>query len=73
MLEEQGGVCAICKRPERPVGGKEPKRLSVDHDHDTGQVRGLLCKWCNSGLQYLENDSDWVEKSTTYLRRSVTT
>lgn len=38
ILEFQGGVCALCKRPP-----KEGKRLAVDHDHATGYVRGLLC------------------------------
>jgi len=42
ILEYQGGVCAICKRPPKPG-----KRLAVDHDHQTGYVRGLLCYPCN--------------------------
>ena len=41
MLVAQGGVCAICKFPPKAV------RLSVDHDHITGRVRGLLCNVCN--------------------------
>lgn len=42
----QNGVCAICGGP--PVGNR--KSLSVDHDHTTGKIRGLLCNKCNSAL-----------------------
>lgn len=41
MMDEQGGVCKICGRT--PKG----RRLAVDHDHETGQIRGLLCISCN--------------------------
>jgi hypothetical protein len=44
LLEEQGGVCAICQRPSKV------RRLAVDHDHATGKVRGLLCRHCNYEL-----------------------
>jgi hypothetical protein len=45
LLQEQGGHCACC--PEVHNGGK---RLFVDHDHETGQIRGLLCARCNLTL-----------------------
>jgi len=51
MMEAQGGVCLFCGRPPY----KRNKRLCVDHDHDTGRVRGLLCLKCNAAL-------GWVEK-----------
>lgn len=41
LLEAQGGICAICGKEE------VTRRLHVDHDHDTGLVRGLLCGGCN--------------------------
>jgi len=44
-LAEQGGVCAICKRPPKPG-----KRLNVDHNHRTLKCRGLLCGPCNGRL-----------------------
>ncbi len=50
MLESQGGVCAIC-RNTCATG----KRLSVDHDHTTGQVRGLLCQRCNRGIGHFDS------------------
>lgn len=50
LLERQGNVCAICGKPPKS------KRLSVDHNHKTGKVRGLLCTKCNSNLSALESD-----------------
>ena len=47
----QGGVCYGCQQPE-PVKGR---RLSVDHDHETGLIRGLLCSRCNPIIGKLEN------------------
>ena len=64
LLEQQGGVCAICKRPPR---GKM-KRLSVDHNHFTEQVRGLLCITCNRTVGYLENTT-WLEQAQSYLAK----
>jgi len=51
MFAFQGGVCYTCHHPE-PVKGR---RLSVDHDHNTGLVRGLLCSRCNPIIGKLEN------------------
>lgn len=51
MLLTQNGLCAICRQPPR---GKK-QRLCVDHNHQTGQVRGLLCDWCNHALGVLES------------------
>lgn len=44
------------------------KRLSVDHDHATNKVRGLLCITCNRSLGYLEN-AQWVTPAQTYLSK----
>lgn len=51
ILAYQDGVCYICLCPE-PVNGR---RLSVDHDHTTGQIRGLCCSRCNPIIGKLEN------------------
>lgn len=64
MLEEQNGVCAICKK-ECPTG----QRLSVDHCHDTGKVRGLLCRNCNRGLGSFKDDRNAVLAALLYLNR----
>ena len=63
MLSEQGGVCAICGKKE-----KGNKRLAVDHDHDTGKIRGLLCGNCNIGLGSYNDDPATLIKAASYLR-----
>jgi hypothetical protein len=58
----QGGECAICPRTA-PVVGKGA--LYVDHDHKTGQVRGLLCPRCNDGVGFVE--AGLSEEAKRYL------
>lgn len=62
-LADQGGCCAICRQPP-PQG----IRLTVDHDHDTGAVRGLLCGACNTGIGRLGDDAERVAAAAEYLR-----
>jgi Recombination endonuclease VII len=62
MVRQQGGVCAICGRAP-----KTGKRLHVDHDHDTGEVRGLLCFSCNVGVGNLGNDIERLQRTVDYL------
>ena len=50
MVEDQDGCCAIC--------GGEVDRLRVDHDHETGGVRGLLCHGCNTALGLMADDPE---------------
>lgn len=61
ILAYQGGVCAICKRP--PTGN----RLSVDHDHKTGMIRGLICWTCNRALGLLRDKLSSVQALVEYL------
>jgi hypothetical protein len=71
MLAAQGGACAICGRTEdgiHPRTGK-PRRLAVDHCHDTGRVRGLLCLACNSAIGLLRHDEEVLLLALEYLRR----
>lgn len=68
FLKLQNHVCAICKQPE--VGKHQSgrvKRLSVDHDHKSGKVRGLLCGTCNRGIGYLKDSVDILKNATKYL------
>jgi len=63
MLEQQEGSCAICG--EAPTG----KRLAIDHCHTTGEVRGLLCSTCNTGLGSFKDSTDLLHSAVKYLRR----
>ena len=69
MLLEQGGVCAICQRPERSALHGGGARLAVDHYHATGSVRGLLCGSCNRALGAFEDSAALLEKAIDYLRK----
>jgi hypothetical protein len=62
MAAAQGGVCAICKRLPPPG-----KPLSIDHDHATGKVRGLLCTRCNLMLGKVESVPNALEEIARYL------
>lgn len=62
-FEEQGGVCACCGSPP----GK--KRLGVDHDHETGVVRSLLCDNCNQGIGKAKESIQRLESWIAYLRK----
>ena len=62
MLEKQKDQCAICGK----AVGKS--RLSVDHDHETGKVRGLLCQPCNIGLGFFDEDVEALQNAINYLQ-----
>lgn len=64
-LEKQGGCCAICQTTE--VGRKGHTHFHVDHDHHTGEVRGLLCDLCNRGLGYFKDDGLLLIQAAKYL------
>lgn len=64
MLEQQGGVCALCKKPE--TGGRS-SRLHVDHNHVTGEVRALLCHRCNIGLGMFQENPLLLQQAIEYL------
>jgi len=61
MFEQQNGVCAICGLPETRKNQYGTRKLSVDHDHLTGKVRGLLCSNCNQGIGHLKSDEHGTE------------
>lgn len=63
IYEYQGGYCAICKRAR----GLR-RKLSVDHCHTTGEVRGLLCSTCNAKvLGHLRDDVNALYRAADYL------
>lgn len=69
MLDAQGGTCAICKRVPLTT-----RRHAVDHDHESGIIRGLLCGVCNTGLGLFHSDAERMMAAIDYLlewRREV--
>jgi len=68
---KQGGVCAICGNEETAVIKGKRISLSVDHCHDTGRVRALLCTGCNTGIGSLKHDRDLLQKAIAYLETYV--
>jgi hypothetical protein len=60
MRADQGGGCAVCQKD---------KPLVVDHDHEDGGVRGLLCNQCNQALGLLEDDCGRFYAAIKYLRQ----
>lgn len=62
LLEKQNGLCAACNQPE-----KARRPLAVDHDHNTGRIRGLLCTHCNNLAGHIEVGC--AEAVLEYLRK----
>lgn len=66
-LEEQNGMCAICKKPETVFSWGKIKALAIDHNHITGQLRGLLCNNCNRAIGLMKDDIDNVKAMLDYM------
>lgn len=67
LLVSQNHKCAVC---ESPTGNKVGHRLVVDHDHSTGQVRGLLCHSCNRGIGMLRDSAVILKRAFNYLKET---
>lgn len=68
LLEIQKGLCSICKQIETAKHQSGTLRaLSVDHNHKTKKIRGLLCNNCNRGLGYFKDDISVLEEAIKYL------
>ena len=77
MLAGQNGLCAICHQPETFLHKRSPDPakhfvppLCVDHDHKTGQIRGLLCTACNVAIGRLEEDPERMRNAIAYLAKT---
>lgn len=68
LCAAQQGRCAICRRPETKLFRGKVLNLSVDDDHKTGRVRGLLCYACNAGIGLLREDEGIFRAALAYLR-----
>jgi hypothetical protein len=73
LLADQNGVCAICKQPEKQMhtGSGRRQCLTVDHDHQTGVVRGLLCVLCNTMLGRGVDRPEILRAGADYLERAA--
>ena len=69
MLARQSGLCDVCRKPETATRHGNVIRLTVDHDHKTGKVRGLICVRCNLALGHAGDDTDTLTALIQYLRK----
>jgi hypothetical protein len=65
LYKQQQGCCAICKKPFEKVP-------HIDHDHQTGKVRGLLCALCNLGLGFFRDRPSLLQEASQYLEAHET-
>lgn len=63
MVEEHNGVCAICQEPPAKTA------LHVDHNHITGDIRGLLCRECNLAIGHLKDSTNLLMRAIKYLEK----
>lgn len=64
MYAEANGKCQVCSTPEEELS----KRLAVDHCHQTGKIRGLLCSKCNTALGQLNDNLETISALYSYLK-----
>lgn len=62
LFIKQGCLCAICRSPHH-----KGRNWCVDHDHKTGQVRGILCQLCNVALGAMQDDPYYIRKLAAYI------
>jgi hypothetical protein len=72
MWLQQDGLCKICNQPETNIIRGKLLHLSVDHDHTTGKIRGLLCHHCNKALGGFKDSPDLLQRAINYLASTQT-
>ena len=70
LLKDQDGTCRICKKAGQHFRQGKPLPLCVDHNHETGKVRGLLCLNCNSGMGKLGDSIELLKEVIKYLEET---
>jgi hypothetical protein len=70
QLAKQNNVCALCLKPEisEHCKGGTVRSLAIDHHHENGTARGLLCSACNQAVGKIEASPGWLERATKYLK-----
>lgn len=66
LIIAQNSVCAICEKDLSSLSGRE---LHIDHCHDSGKIRGILCSHCNVGIGNLNDDIDLLYAAIDYLSK----
>lgn len=70
MIALQGGKCPICETVLRPYGETGKSGYThVDHNHDTGKVRGIVCNACNQGLGKFKDNAVTLARASAYIER----
>jgi hypothetical protein len=67
MIASQDGKCAICGEPPDPSGSHVRRVLCVDHDHASGEIRGLLCYACNVAIGHFRDNPELMRLAAKYL------
>lgn len=70
IYNSQKGACFICNYELLPSTNIKEKQATVDHDHKTGKVRGILCHNCNRGLGMFKDDIFRLKKAVRYLNKN---
>ncbi len=65
LYDSQQGKCALCGKHQDHC----KRKLAVDHDHDTKEIRALLCDNCNPGIGYFKNSIEYLELAIKYLKK----
>jgi hypothetical protein len=71
-LEDQGGGCAICGVKQNRTSGRSHWNFAVDHNHETGEIRGLLCNPCNRAMGMLGDKVESLTRAIEYLKKYET-
>ena len=71
LYDEQAGNCAICGEPfgPRDAAGCVPRSAQLDHEHQSGQIRGVLCRPCNLGLGLFDDEPSRLRAAAVYLEK----
>ena len=69
MASSQGDACAICGTTEKGTARGRVRYWSVDHNHETGDVRALLCQKCNAFLGLANDDPTILQRGINYLKQ----
>ena len=68
LFESQGGKCAICAKPLVLFGGTRQETACIDHHHESGKVRGILCTNCNTAIGMFDEDQQRMAAAIEYLK-----